>query len=145
MKALSTAATAVRHTIGATVEALLIVAIVGALAFGVALASGHPAGATDTRAAAAISVPNGVFAGSDVATVDPASGSIWVDAKCYQAGKLVYEQWAATNGSLQAMLTLGPTPSWTSGAANCTATANQLQRSGKFKLLASTTFNVSGS
>lgn len=144
MRALSTAATAVRHTVGAAVEALLIVATVGALAFGVAVATGHPTAATDTHAAVAISVPNGVFASTDVATVDPATGSIWVDAKCYQSGKLVYEQWAAVNGSLQATLTLGPTPSWTSGAASCTATANQLQRSGKFKQLAATTFNASG-
>ena len=146
MKALSTAASAVRHTIGAVVEATLIVAIVAALAVGVAIAGGHPAGASSVLAAGkvSISVPDGVFAGTDVATVDPAGGSIWVDARCYQSGKLVYEQWSAVNGSLQATLTLGPTPSWTSGAASCTATANQLQRSGRFKQLASTTFSVSG-
>lgn len=148
MRALSTAASAVRHTLGAAMEALLIVAIVAALAVGVALSTGHPAGASGVRAATAapsISVPNGVYAGTDVATVDPPTGSIWVDARCYQGSVLVYEQWAAVNASMQATLTLGPTPSWMGGAASCTATANVLQRSGRFKQVASTSFSVAAS
>ncbi len=51
MRAGSTAASAVRHTLGAAFEAFLIVAIVAALAFGLALASGHPFGADSVFAA----------------------------------------------------------------------------------------------
>jgi hypothetical protein len=42
---MSTAASGIRHALGAGLEALILVAIVAALAFGVALAAGHPAGA----------------------------------------------------------------------------------------------------
>lgn len=145
MRAVSATGSMVRHAGVALVEAILIAAITGAVALGAALFTGHPGGAQGVRAASSavsVSVPNGTFAGSTVATVDPPASSTWVDAKCYQAGLLVYEQWAQTDASNQAMLTLGPTPSWTSGGASCTASANVLQRGGKMKVVARTTFSV---
>jgi hypothetical protein len=46
----------------------------------------------------------------------------WVTVKCLQNGDLVYTQ---SNGifptSLNQIFTLGPTPSWTGGGADCTA------------------------
>jgi hypothetical protein len=46
----------------------------------------------------------------------------WVTVKCLQNGDLVYKQ---SNGifptSLNQTFTLGPTPSWTGGGADCTA------------------------
>jgi hypothetical protein len=46
----------------------------------------------------------------------------WVDVKCSQNGAVVYHQ---ANGifatSLNQIFTLGPTPSWTGGDADCTA------------------------
>jgi hypothetical protein len=46
----------------------------------------------------------------------------WVTVKCYQGGGLVYQ---VSNGifgsSLNEVFTLGPTPSWQGGAADCTA------------------------
>jgi hypothetical protein len=46
----------------------------------------------------------------------------WVTVKCLQNGGLVYKQ---SNGifptSLNQIFTLGPTPSWTGGSADCTA------------------------
>ena len=58
------------------------------------------------------------FAVSTTATSQP-----WVVVKCYQNGTLVYEQ---ANGifatSLGQTFNLGPTPAWTGGAADCTAT-----------------------
>jgi len=57
------------------------------------------------------------FAVSTTATSQP-----FVVAKCYQSGILVYEQ---ANGifptSLGQVFTLGPTPAWSGGAADCTA------------------------
>lgn len=149
MGARSAAASVVRHVGGVAAEATLVAALVATVALALSPVYAPAKFVADTGAARAagsvqISVPNGVYAGTDVATIDPASGTIWVDARCYQGGSLVYEQWAAADSSLQATLTLGPTPAWTGGAASCTATANALQRSGRFKLLASTTFSVSG-
>ena len=51
MTAGSAIASSVRHIIGVGLQALLIGAIVVVLAFGVALASGHPAGASSVFAA----------------------------------------------------------------------------------------------
>jgi hypothetical protein len=51
VKAMSAAASTVRHTIGVGIEALMIAAIIAALAFGIALANGHPIGATSVLAA----------------------------------------------------------------------------------------------
>ena len=57
------------------------------------------------------------FAVSTTATSQP-----FVVLKCYRSGTLVYE---LANGifptSLGQVFTLGPTPSWSSGAADCTA------------------------
>jgi hypothetical protein len=66
----------------------------------------------------------------------------WVVAKCYQNGTLVYEQ---ANGifatSLNQVFTLGPTPSWTGGAADCTA-ALQNWSTSKHTTLATMSFHV---
>jgi hypothetical protein len=54
---------------------------------------------------------------STTATTQP-----WVEVKCFQNGALVYD---ASNamfpGSLNEIFTLGGTPSWPSGDADCTA------------------------
>jgi hypothetical protein len=57
------------------------------------------------------------FAVSTTATSQP-----WVIAKCYQNGTLVYEQAAGIfPTSLGQVFTLGPTPAWSGGGADCTA------------------------
>ena len=68
----------------------------------------------------------------------------WVDAKCFQSGKLVYQQW---NGEWAGyykdpMFTLGPTQLWTGGAANCTADLVAFDSNGNARVLASMTFDV---
>lgn len=69
----------------------------------------------------------------------------WVVAKCYQNGTLVYEQ---ANGifptSLGQNFTLGPTPAWSGGAANCTAYLQDWSNysRGKVVTLASMDFDV---
>jgi hypothetical protein len=66
----------------------------------------------------------------------------WVVAKCWQNGVLVYEQ---ANGifatSLNQIFTLGPTPLWTGGAADCTAYLQDWSTS-KHTTLATTNFHV---
>jgi hypothetical protein len=57
------------------------------------------------------------FAVSTTATTQP-----WVTAYCYQGGSLVYQQSNGIfPGSLNEIFTLGPTPAWQGGAADCTA------------------------
>lgn len=67
----------------------------------------------------------------------------WVSVDCSQAGRLVYEQ---SNGifatSLSTTFTLGPTPSWTGGEADCTATLENWDRYPRITPLASMTFHV---
>ena len=76
---------------------------------------------------------------STTATTQP-----WVTLKCYQNGTLVGQQ---SNGifatSLSKTFTLGPTPLWPSGAANCTATLENWNSYPKsIATLASMSFNV---
>lgn len=89
----------------------------------------------------AISVPDGVFAGTTTAETAP---GLWVKADCYQSGTLVYEDYELADATGSAVLPLGPTMLWTSGAASCTAQAGSINN-GKFRAAASTTFSVAAS
>jgi len=75
-----------------------------------------------------------------------ATDTPWVDARCYQGGTLVYEQWAGFYAGYPAgqTFTLGPTQMWTGGAANCTARLVEWTSKGTDKTLASVGFNVAG-
>ena len=68
----------------------------------------------------------------------------YVTLRCYQNGGLVYQLTNAMFAtSLNKIFTLGPTPSWTSGAANCTADLHTwASRNGRVTTLASTSFDV---
>ncbi len=90
-----------------------------------------------------ISVPDGVFGGTTTATTHTGP-TTWVHAACYQGGMKVYEQYVKTDSNNQAVLTLGPTPFWPSGAASCTADEGTWMANGRFKVSATTDFSVSG-
>lgn len=68
----------------------------------------------------------------------------WVDAKCFQSGKLVYEQWHGEYAGYYTdpMFTLGPTELWTGGAASCTADLVAFDNAGNARVLATTAFDV---
>jgi hypothetical protein len=110
---MSTAASTVRHAIGVGLEALLLVAIVAALAFGVALASGHPAGAGSVFAAKggnggggqtapyiALAAVDGLAAAATqpslgdtvtfTVTVPSNVNNPRVELQCFQSGTIVY-------------------------------------------------------
>ena len=107
---------------------------------------------------ATITVPDGVFGGTVVATVEnaevPPNGNegagIWVSARCYQGGELVYGQMAKVVDG-QAELTLGPTQIWqgenpgeSGGAAHGEAAVGYwTDNFSRFRELADTTFEVS--
>jgi hypothetical protein len=148
MRAVSTAASVARHSAGALFEALLIAVIIATVL--VALAPGSkPANTlagTGIAAAASrgvVTVADGVFAGTTVATVNP-GGDTWVRGRCYQNGGLVYEEYVHVDANNKATLTLGPTANWTSGAATCTAEELELGRNQRWHTLASAGFNVAG-
>jgi hypothetical protein len=70
----------------------------------------------------------------------------WVTVKCYQGGGLVYK---ASNGifgtSLNQVFTLGPTPNWQGGAADCTAYLenwDSYSRNGSIRTITSMPFHV---
>ena len=81
------------------------------------------------------------FAVSATTTTQP-----WVALECSQNGTVVYKQ---ANGifatSLNQVFTLGPTPAWTGGAANCKALLQDWSgySKGKITTLASLSFSVS--
>ena len=139
-----------RHTAGVATEGLLILATVVALAFAATLATrSDPGGATDAFAARStggvITVPDGVFGGLTTATANPGDDSTWVMAECYQGGTIVYRQYVKVDPAThQAILTLGPTPSWSSGAASCSAEEGVWFKDTRWRAIASTTFEVSG-
>jgi hypothetical protein len=66
----------------------------------------------------------------------------WVNVKCYQGDMWVYGEWHgffASYGWGQTF-TLGPTPSWQSGDADCTARVVKFGRNGRQSTLATTNF-----
>ncbi len=82
--------------------------------------------------------------GQDVTFAVTASSTSqpWVRLKCFQNGTLVYEQ---ANGifanSLDRDFTLGPTPSWTGGAVDCTAYLQDWTNYSKGKIVTLATLN----
>lgn len=147
MRAVPSIVAGTRHIVGVGVQALLIAAILGLAALA-ASAIYRPAafiaGVDDASAArnysGHISVPDGTYGDTTVATVNP-GGDVWVRARCYQ-GSLVYEQYVKVNADNQATLSLGPTPSWTGGDATCTAQEGEFTRNNRWRVLAETTFNA---
>jgi len=102
------------------------------------------------RAGMTLSVPDGQFGGTTTATLGTTfalsasdTSSTWVRATCVvdsngTVGMVAWERMAG--GS--ATFALGPTPSWQSGSASCTADAGTFDRNGRFKSSASTSFHV---
>lgn len=67
----------------------------------------------------------------------------WVFARCYQSGELVYDQRHGLYEGyrFEPVFTLGPTPRWTGGGANCVADLVQWVN-GDPRVLATTQFDV---
>jgi len=138
-----------RQTAGVTVEGLLILGTIAALVLaGTVATRGEPGGATSAfagRNSGVITVPDGVFAGTTTATANPGDEDTWAMAVCSQAGTVVYRQAVKVDPSThQATFTLGPTQLWSGGAATCQAEEGYWFKGTRWRVLATTTFNVSG-
>jgi hypothetical protein len=117
-------------------RAVLLASLAGALMAGTALAGKPTAGGTTSS----FRVDNGQFASPT--TAYRGTGT-WVHAKCFQGGKLVYEQYVPYGSAGTGTLTLGPTPSWTSGAASCTGEDGSWQNGSRWRVNATTSFGAS--
>jgi hypothetical protein len=138
-----------RYTAGVAIEGLVILATIVALIVAITLvARGEPGGADNAlagRHGGALTIPDGTFAGTTTATANPGTEGTWVMGECYQDGTLVYRQYVRVDPSTHtATLTLGPTPSWTSGAASCRGEEGSWFKGGRWRVVATTTFEVSG-
>lgn len=123
-----------RHAIEAIAEGSLVALLVAGLIAGTAFA----------RGSGTISVPDGVYGETVTATVNPGGTGSWARAFCYQDGELVYAEYVRVNADNRATFTLGPTPSWQGGDANCVADELKLRSNGSWRVLASTKFHVDG-
>jgi hypothetical protein len=71
-----------------------------------------------------------------------ATSNPFVNLNCYQNGGLVMDSWSAFfPGGVNQNFALY-SPSWQSGAADCTADLGMLTNNGKWKVLASTSFRA---
>ncbi len=138
-----------RHAGAAGLEAVLLAIIISALLIALSPMY-HPAtnlsGASDAFAAGRttghIYVSDAPFGSQMTATLNPGGPTAWAYAECTQNGYVVYQQYVKGDANNQAVFTLGPTPSWSSGAASCTAQEGYWAKGSRWKVLAEATFNV---
>ena len=93
-----------------------------------------------------LSIPNGTYGTTVVATVANAPASTWVVATCYQNGGSVIFNRVALDGNGQAPMQLGPTENYTVGigGATCDAEAKSWNvKRQRWVPVATTTFTVS--
>jgi hypothetical protein len=157
MGARSAAASVVRHVGGVAAEATLVAALVATVALalspvyapakfmsGTQTTLAAKGGSTHAKSTGAtITVPDGTFGSTTVASVSAGSGP-WVYATCSQYGSTVYQQYLQVDSNYQATLTLGPTPMWPSGAASCAAQVGNWSSAGKWVVQGGTSFSVGG-
>jgi hypothetical protein len=169
MRAVSTAASGVRHVMGVSLQALIVVAIIAALLVAASVINRTaPAGAASALAARGGHASGGTTDGGtislkmvydanddsspnqgDVVTFDVSTGATsqpWVRLTCVRDGTIVLD---AARGifptSLSKNFTLGSSM-WSAGSAACTATLqdwDSYSKNGKITNLRSMTFDVS--
>jgi hypothetical protein len=90
--------------------------------------------------------PDGLphFGGQVTFKVSTTASQPWVNLSCYQNGAWVSGQWQGffPGYAWGQNFTLGPTPSWSGGAADCTARLVKFASNGKETTLATTGFHV---
>ncbi len=131
-----------RHALAALAEGTLVALLAVGLVAGTTLAakggnSAHQGGG----GGASLTVDDGYF-GSTTTAHASGSNAAWVHAMCYQDGMMVYEQYRSLSSDGTATLTLGPTPSWSSGGASCTAEAGYWFHGSRWRVAATTTFDA---
>ncbi len=140
------------HSLQALAEASLIAMLVVGLMAGTAFAAkgggGKPGGGSGTGTISlavmdgATDAHFGARVSFNVAT--DATPYPYVHLMCHQGGSLVAEgrQGFFPTALGNEWFTLGPTPAWQEGAAECTANLEKSGRRGGWSVLGSTTFHV---
>jgi len=88
-----------------------------------------------------INVPDGVFGEYVVASVRSDSSGLRVLFECSQAGDVVLRSYSNVSENGEATALMGPTPSWSGGAASCTAELGTWNNS-RWRAEAETAFDV---
>lgn len=128
----------------ATARALVLAAAAVALSASAAFAA---------KDSPTLVVGDGTFGGTTTAIIEGTSAArssesstVWVRVVCtlHTDGSVGMVAWEPTDASGAATFVLGPTPSWSSGSAECRADAGTFDRHGRYRLAASTGFSVFG-
>ncbi len=122
---------------------VLRLAVVSALALGLAAPAFAAPPAKASIAADGVN-PHAEFGQEVTFTVDSRTERPWVNARCYQDGEWVYGQWHGLFDGYRTepVFTLGPTPRWTGGDAECVAEVGYFGRNGRFRVEAEMAFAV---
>jgi hypothetical protein len=140
-----------RRFFGATLEATLIVALTFGLIAGTAFAAKGGAGKGPSGGGSGLSLVvidsvDGVPHFGQRVTFDVTTGATQpqVNVSCYQNGTRVYDEWHGffEDAWFGQIFTLGPTPSWTGGDADCTARLVTFSKNGRLNVHATTTFHA---
>jgi hypothetical protein len=136
-------------------QAGLIALVVVVLVAGTALAArggghgGGGGGSTTGTGTISLSLMDGATEahyGARVTFVESttATDSPFVHLRCFQGGALVLEGWQGFFDTAlgNQWFYLGPTPSWSGGAADCTANLEKYSSKGSWSVLGSTSFPV---
>jgi hypothetical protein len=146
MRSNGAGAATLRHVGLVALEALLVALLVWVAAMtlaGVSENGGGIAGAANAgRQTANLTVPDGVFGGTTDALANPGGDGTWVHATCMQGGQVAMTQWVRVDATNHATLVLGPTPTWTSGGASCSAEEGYFAGNGRWRVQDTTTFSV---
>jgi len=132
-----------KFTVAATIAVSLVfagTAFAGKTTSSSSIAGPYLVGTSSPTGAAAVAPQFGQTITFNVSTT--ATSNPFVNLNCYQDSVLVMNSWSAffpggTNQSFGLY-----SPSWQSGAASCTADLGMLTSNGKWKVLASTSFDV---
>lgn len=152
------AAASTRHGLTALAEAALIVAIAAALTFATAVATGHGpagAGAALARGGSAIWIDQSSYRsagelsfGQDVNFGYRSDSATSIQLHCFQpagSDRLVFadsRMLTADGWGYGTPFYLGPSGSWTEGAASCKAMLGNRSQSGKYRVEATVSFDV---
>jgi hypothetical protein len=129
-------------------SATMIVAVVALASAATAFAGNNGGGASKSSSSITLVLPSGASATAatepsfgDMVTfaVSTTSANPWVNLQCFQNRALVAQGWANL-AYASPDFTLS-SPSWTGGAADCTASLEEWAN-GRMKMLASTSFHV---
>ena len=136
-----------RHVGLVALEALLIAVIVwiAAMTLAGATQSGGIAGAASAgKANPSLTVAEARLGGTAIVTADPGDEGMWVHATCVQATTVVLASWTRIDASHLARVGLARSATWSSGAASCTAEEGYFSSNGRWRVIATTAFEVRG-